>query len=217
MKKFILKHWKLVVLCCIALRVLIWIGPDIYNQFAVDEYQDYGLGFFADVSAGYSRVRAPKRTYSSDEVIRLKVSTGFANTPEEAEKIKKLWLGIRENPVFDYYVKVGKPLDRDVTAEELEKLLPKGGLTVEVPCDEIKAEDLVYNGLDSTSIRYKSFDFHFYIYLVVREDAPEHWTRYMEICGDAYGEPDQYGNVWIEGFRVDYLQFKKNGDTITIE
>ena len=215
MKQFLKRHRTLLILCSIVLvlYIVLSIVPKIYHTYVLDEHRTYGIGLFAEVSRGYSRVRAPRRTYSVDEVICLKVSTAFVFDIVDAQKIQELHFGVSLNPTFDYYIKLGEPLDEDITAEELKKLLPVGPVTVAVPSEDVTPEQLVYKRNLFGGISERAFDFHYYVYLVVKEDAPETWSRGLTLSGRI---SEVSGNIASLDCTVDYLSFKKDGNTITI-
>lgn len=214
MKQFLKRHKTLLILCSIilVLCILLNLVPKIYHTYVLDEHRTYGIGLFAEVSRGYSRVRAPRRTYTADEVICLKVSTGFVATIEAAQKIQELEFGVTVNPAFDYYIKLGEPLDEDITAEELRKL-PAGPVTVAVPSEDVAPEQLVYKRNLFGGISERAFNFHYYVYLVVKEDAPETWSKGLILSGRISARS---GNIAGLNSTVDYLSFKKDGNTITI-
>jgi hypothetical protein len=215
MKQFLKSHRTLLILCSIilVLCILLNLVPKIYHTYVLDKHRTYGIGFFAEVSRGYSRVRAPRRTYTADEVICLKVSTGFVATIEAAQKIQELEFGVTLNPAFDYYIKLGEPLDEDITAEELKKILPAGPVTVAVPSEDVVPEQLVYKRNLFGGISERAFNFHYYVYLVVKEDAPETWSKGLILDGRISARS---GNIAGLNSTVDYLSFKKDGNTITI-
>lgn len=215
MKHFLKSHRKLLIICSIVLvlYIVLSIVPKIYHTYVLDEHRTYGIGLFAEVSRGYSRVRAPRRTYTADEVICLKVSTGFVATIKSAQMIQELEFGVTVNPTFDYYIKLGEPLDEDITAEELKELLPAGPVTVAVPSEDVTPEQLVYKRNLFGGISERAFNFHYYVYLVVKEDAPETWSKGLILSGRISATS---ANIAGLNSTVDYLSFEKVGNTITI-
>ena len=104
-------------------------------------------------------------------------------------------------------------MDEDITAEELKKILPAGPVTVAVPSEDVALEQLVYKRNLFGGISERAFNFHYYVYLVVKEDAPETWSGGLILSGLISATS---ANIAGLNSKVDYLSFMKDGNTITI-
>ena len=97
--------------------------------------------------------------------------------------------------------------------ENMKKILPAGPLTVAVPSEAVAPEQLVYTRNLFGGVSERAFNFHYYVYLVVKEDAPETWSKGLILSGRISARS---GNIAGLNSTVDYLSFKKDGNTITI-
>ena len=218
MKDFLKIHRRGIVIGCILLVIitLIVVGVTNDRKVGLDTYKNYGIGLFADVSAGYSRIQSDQREYTADDVICITVSTAFLDSLDEAELVNLLTLYAEDNPVFDVSFDLGQPCTADWDQSQSDVIYQETYWVLELPCEGISSEDLIYKRNIFNSIKPYDFDFQFHAYFKVKEDAPENWSGTICLTGFLSGKKDKYGNPVGGNFTVDYLQFRKQGDVIII-
>lgn len=223
MKKF--SKRTCVVTVCIGLLLIVVIAVCLaYPWNQLDKHKEYGL--FAAVNSGYSRVQSEHKAYAAGDVIRLDISTAFFTDVEEAELAQDIRFRIEDNDVFDVEIYISDPQDPDSEPMQLAYDEQEKCWILNLQDAGIDPEDLVYRknifgklGIKSItgSVDRKNFDFTFTAYLKVKAAAPENDSGRIYITAFVSGEKDSYGNAVQGQARIDYLDYTKSGDTITLD
>lgn len=191
----------------------------LFPRNGLDARMNYGLGLFADVSDGYSRVQSENTTYKSDDMICLTITTAYFNDLSDAELAQQIRFLAVENPVFDISFDIGEEHNIGAIQDDIiyEDHYQEKCYVLELPDDRIDIKDLTFGKNIFGDTNHRDMNFTFRVYLKVKEDAPEDWSGNICIRSEVSGSEDPYGNSVYEGICVDYITYKKNGDQIILD